>query len=128
MPSPFAAALTEADVAIDDEMAEMISIVPRARGDFAVIIDAERSVIDCVALVDFVDPSSADLSALDARAPYEELEAQVRRAALPVGAVIRKGDEVLLLDRAGTPRTKVGRVNGNDPERIYLTLAPIGGA
>ena len=125
MPSPFAAALTAADEHIDGQMAENISIVPMKNGDFSTHVDTERDEINPVALVDYVEQSSGDIAVLEARVPFEEVEAEVRRALLPDGAEIRKNDEVLLLDRPGSPRYKVGRVDKDDPERILFTLSKI---
>jgi hypothetical protein len=126
MPSPFMAALADADADIDAELAEQITIVPMRRGEFAEQVDNERPTIDCVALVNHIDPSAADIPHLEARAPYEEFEAQIRRIVLPVGFRIAKGDKVCMLDRPGSPWTRVGRFSGVDPERVTLTLQPIG--
>lgn len=125
MPSPFARALAKMDATLDAQMGEQITIVPMRNSDFARIVDNDRPTIDVVALVNFVDPSSADIARLDARVAYEEVEAEVRRALLPDGFVPRKSDEVVLLDRPGGPRYKIGRADTIDPERIYLTLSKI---
>lgn len=125
MPSPFEAALAKADLAIDAKMAEEISIIPMLRGDFAEAVDSERPVIDVVALVNYVDPSSADIDKLDGRIAYDEYEIEIRRALLPAGYKVRKNDIVQLLDRHGSPRTKVMRVNEIDPTRLVITLSPV---
>ena len=128
MVSPFASEVAIGEADLDDQLAENISITPirgGREGRYMSHVDTERPQIDCVALVDYTDPSSADIAKLDARIPYQELEAQIRRAVLPPGAKLRKGDIVQLLDRPGSPRTKIGRVDTDDPERLLVTLAPI---
>ncbi len=125
MPSPFSAALAAMEPQLDDHMGERIVITPMANGDFAAAGDETRPIIDVTALVDFVDPSSADLAKLDARVPYEELEAEIRRELLPAGAVIRKDDVVVLHERPSKDY-KVGRVDHSDPARLRVILCKIG--
>lgn len=125
MPSPFRRALAKADVVLDKKLGDQVRIVPMRKGDFASTVDDTRPVIEAVALVGYVDPHAADIAQLDARVPYEETEIEIRRALLPDGWKIRKGDEVYLLDEPGQPRHKVGRVNLNDPERVVVTLSRI---
>lgn len=128
MTSPFAAALAAADVVLDEQMGEAVQITPMRGGDFGRQTDAGRAVIDVVALVGHVDPSSADIATLESRVGYEEVEVEIRRAALPADVVFRKGDDVLLLDRPGAPRYKISRIDGNDPSRWVLSLAGRGAA
>jgi hypothetical protein len=122
-PSPFAAALAAMDADLDTHMGETISIVPVRVSDYGTAPDPERSTFDVVALVNYVDPSAADSGKMESRVAYEETEVGIRRALLPTGSKVRKNDEVLLLDRPGTPRLKVSRIDDVDPERLCLTLA-----
>lgn len=125
MASPFSAAIAKMDEKIDQTMGEQIIITPTIAGDYAAAVDATRPVIDVIGLVDFVDPSSADLAKLDARVAYEELEAEILRAVLPDGWSIRKGDVVRLPDRPSQDY-KVGRVDTSDPTRLRVNLCKIG--
>lgn len=125
MPSPFAAALAGMEEKLDQHMGEQIIITPMVGGDYAVTADATRPVIDVIGLVDFVDPSSADIAKLDARVAHEELEAEIRREVLPAGWEIRKGDSVQLPDRPSRDY-KVGRVDTSDPTRLRVNLSKIG--
>lgn len=127
MTSPFSAALSAMEARLDEHMGERIVITPQAGGDFGAAVDGTRPVIDVTALVNFVDPSSADIATLDARVPYEELEAEIRRDLLPVGAIIRKNDAVSLPERPVTAY-KVGRVDQADPGRLRVTLCKVGAA
>lgn len=131
MPSPFEAALAKADEAIDAVMAETVTIVPMLRGgasDYGVAVDNERPTIDVRALVNYVDPSMANIDKLEAAVTYNEIEVEILRANLEAGTKFRKGDVVQLIDRPGSPRTKINRVSNIDPTRIVLTLAPISDA
>lgn len=125
MPSPFAAALSEADRVIDGHLEEDVSIVPMTGGRYGDSVDNERPVIDVKALVDFTEPSAANIEKLEAMVAYEQWEVEIRRALLPEGYRIKKNDEVQLLDRPGAPKTRVMRRNEQDPERLCLTLSPI---
>lgn len=125
MPSPFSAALAAMEPRLDQHMGERIVITPMGKGDFSRGADTTRPVIDVTALVDFVDPSSADIARLDARVPYEELEAEIRREVLPLGAEIRKDDAVTLPERPGQ-HYKVGRVDKADPARLRVNLVKVG--
>ncbi len=125
MPSPFSAALAAMEPRLDQHMGERIVITPMGRGDFARAADTTRPVIDVTGLVDFVDPSSADIARLEARVPYEELEAEIRREVLPAGAEVRKDDAVTLTERPGQSY-KVGRVDKSDPSRLRINLVKIG--
>ena len=124
--SPFAAALAAADVVIDAQMGEDISIIPCVPGDFGAVPDSERPAFDVVGLVYETDPSAADAGSMMTRLPYEEWEIEVRREHL-AGRRVRKGDEVLLLDRPGSPRFVVSRIDDVDRSRIIMALTSIGG-
>lgn len=121
----FRRALAKSDRVLDVKMGEAVSIVPMRSGDFGDRVDPDRVTHDTVALVNWVDPSSADISRLESRVAYEETEIAIRRSLLPDGFKPRKGDYVILLDQPGSPRHKVNRVDANDPERLLITLAPI---
>ena len=126
MPSPFAEALSAMEKRLDTHMGERIGFSPMKNEDFDTAADPERVPFEVVGLADFVDPSSADIATLDARVPFEELEIEVRREVLPAGTVIRKNDQVELLERPGSPRYKVGRVDTSDPGRLRMALSKIG--
>lgn len=121
-PSPFASALADMDTALDAQMGEDVGFVPSVRGDFAATPDPDRPAFDVVALVHEVDPSSADTGGMLTRVRYDEFELEIDRRQL-VGRTIRKGDEVLLLERAGSPRYAVARVDDTDRGRLRVTLA-----
>jgi len=125
MASPFAAALSTMEGRLDQHMGERIVITPLVSGDFGRPADNTRPLIDVTGLVDFVDPSSADIGTLESRVPYEELEAEIRREVLPAGAEIKKDDAVTLPDRPGQ-RYKVGRVDKSDPARLRVNLVKVG--
>lgn len=126
MPSPFFEALTAADALLDAHVGETVSIVPMRNTDFARGVDPERDTVDVLALVDFTDPSSADISVVTPRYAHASWQIEVRRTSLPDGFRLRLNDEVLLLDRPGSPRTKVTQVDNQDPTRLCAEVAPIG--
>jgi hypothetical protein len=125
MPSPFSASLAAMETRLDDHIGERIVITPLANGDFGRAVDGSRPVIDVIGLADFIDPSSADIAKLNARVPYEELEAEIRRELLPAGWKVHKDDAVALPERPWT-EYKVGRVDHSDPARLRITLCKIG--
>ena len=125
MPSPFATALAQMDVDLDAHLGEEVSLIPMIAGDYDQSADPARQEVNVIALVNFVDPSSADISTLDARVRYEEVEIEVDRSLLPTdpGWILKKQDEVVLLERPSSPRYKIGRVDTIDPVRLYITLS-----
>lgn len=110
---------------LDAQMGERIVITPMAKGDFRRGVDNTRAAIDIIGLVGFVDPSSADIARLESRVAYEELEVEIRREVLPVGAEIRKEDAVTLPEREWRDY-KVGRVDKSDPGRLRINLVKVG--
>lgn len=127
MPSPFAAALAQAEVDLDLHMAEDVQIIPMRVGEFAKLPDPDRPAFDVAALVSIVDPSSINLPGGDLRMGYEEVKVEVRRVLLPAGFRFRKGDEMLLLEQGQVPRLIVNRVERLDANRLELVCGPITG-
>lgn len=127
MPNPFRRALAKADTALDTKMGDAVRFTPMLQSDFGTMADPDRDELELVALVNYVDPSTADISKLDARVAYEETEIEIRRETLPAGVEFRKGDQVTLLDHPDLPRFKINRKDTNDPSRIVLNLSRIKG-
>jgi len=122
MASPFAAALAQMDERLDEHMGEAIAVTPMRAGDFGTTADPDRPAFTVKALVDYVDPSAADVGKLQARLVYSETVVEIRRAVL-AGRRLRKNDEIVLVEQSGTPRLKISRVDDVDPERLFVTLA-----
>lgn len=122
MPGGWADALARLDEDLDAHLGETVQVTPMRPGDFAVTPDPDRPAFDVMAQVFEHDGSTADISKLGARVPYEEVEVAIRRALL-AGRTIRKNDEVLLVDRPGALRFRVMRVETIDRERVALTLS-----
>lgn len=125
MPSPFRQALIAAEPAFDVHMGDRVRFVPMLAGDFGATPDGTRAAFEVSALVNYQDPSAADIGKMNARVPYEETTVEVQRSLL-AGRVIRKDDQVILLDEEGEPTLKVSRIEGNDPTRRLFVLAKIG--
>lgn len=124
MPSPFAAALAQAEAAIDQHMGETVQITPMRPGEFARLPDAERPAFDVTALVVPDDPSGAAIPKLDARHVTEQWSIEVRRTLL-AGRRVMKGDEIVLLDQPGGPRVVVNHVERLDAERVLFVCGPV---
>lgn len=122
MPSSFAAAMARADVVFDQVMGDRVRITPMANTDFGERADDSRPAFEIVVLVNFLDPSAADVTTLKARIAYEETEIEIRREVL-AGRQLRKDDQVQLLDHPAAPRLKVSRIDTLDPTRLILTLS-----
>lgn len=117
MPSAFGAIMNRLDADLDAHLGENISLIPMKNGDFGRTPDPDRAVLDCVALVNEVDPSAADVGKMMVRVPYSEFELEVARSVL-AGAKFKKDDEALLLDRDGSPRCVIVRVDDADRGRV----------
>ncbi len=124
MPSPFSAAMARADAALDTYMGETVQVSPQKAGDFARQPDPNRPAFDVVALVVDGDPSGTNVPRLDARVVHEEWRIEIRRTLL-AGRRIAKGDEIILLDRPGSPRITVNMVERLDEHRLGLICGPI---
>lgn len=124
MPSRFAEAMAAADVALDAHMGEDVQVTPMRRGDFAAVPDPDRPAFDVTALVVDGDPSSTPIAKMDVRVVHEEWRVEVRRAVL-AGRKVRKGDEIVLLERPGSPRIVVTFVERLDRERLHLVCGPL---
>jgi|GEM_PF-4856143 len=124
MPSPFAAALVEAEAVLDQHLGESVTVIPMVASDFGRTVDGIRPAFDAVALVTVQDPSSANAEGMEVRVAYDEVTVEIRRALLPAYR-LAKNDEILLLERPGSPRVKVNRIERLDEERIVLVCGPV---
>ena len=124
MRSPYQRALAAADARFDQHMGEMVQITPMRQSDFGRSPDPQRPAFDCVALVEAGAPSTANIPTLDTRVVYEQWDVEVRRAVLGDRRV-RKGDEIILLDRPGSPRVMVNHVERLDEVRVKFVCGPI---
>ena len=123
MTSPFSAALAVMEQVLDNHVGETIQLVPCRHTDYAESLpDPNRATRDVMALVHEHDTSTVDISSLTARVPYEEIEVVIRRALLGT-LQLRKNDEVVLVDRPGSPRFRVMRIDRLDEQRIGLALS-----
>ena len=125
MTSPFAAALAQAETVLDAHLGECVSVIPMVSADFGRAPDNDRPAFDVTALVTVQDPSSANAAGLEVRVAYDEVEVEIRRVLVPIR--IAKNDELLLLDRPGSPRLKVNRIERLDEERLVLVCGPVAG-
>lgn len=126
MPSAFAAALAEAERALDVHLGESVSVVPMVSADFGRAPDNSRPAFDAVALVTVHDPSSANAGGIEVRVAYDEVEVEIRRSLLPAYR-LAKNDEIILRDRPGSPRLKVNRIEQLDEERVVLVCGTMVG-
>ena len=125
MVSPFAAALSEAELALDEHLGESVSVLPMRVSDFGRAPDPERPAFDVPALVTLQDPSSANAAGLEVRVAYDEVEVEIRRALVPIR--LAKNDEIALGERPDAPRLKVNRIERLDEERLVLVCGPVAG-
>lgn len=123
MPSHFATALAQMDQDIDPHLGEDVAIIPMRDSDFDTAPDPERPAFDVVALVNNVDPSTADIAKLSARLPYEEFEIEILRDLIPPGMKLRKNDQTILLERDGSPRFKISRIDDAERGRLAFTVS-----
>jgi len=124
MASPFAQALAAAEPAFDEHMGDQVQITPMRSGDFARLPDPDRPAFDVVALVSSDDQASTDVPKLAARVVMENWIVEVRRSQL-AGRLVRKGDEMILLDEQDSPRVVVNHVERLDRERMSFVCAPV---
>jgi len=116
-------ALDRLDSALDRQLGEAVSIVPMRLTDFGKNPDPERPAFDVTALVDWLDPASAQIPHTETRVVHEEVHVEVRRIEL-AGRRVAKNDEILLLDRPGSPRVAVNFVQTLDPGRVVFVCGP----
>ncbi|MCF6199264.1 MAG: hypothetical protein L3J67_07690 [Hyphomicrobiaceae bacterium] len=127
MVSPFAKAVADMNVHLDEHMGEMIRITPMVEGDFDVSPDPARPAFEVKALVVEVDPSNTPIPSLKMQVEYEEIAVEIRRALLPAGFSLRKGYEVELLEHPENMRFIITAPPERlDAERIVIKIGPSG--
>lgn len=118
--SRFLRELAKADVVLDDGLGELVTITPMIVGDYKITLDPARAAFTLVALVSESEPAAEDVQR--ARFEHEQFEIDIRWSLLPAGMVVKKGDQVTLMDeaRAHVPPLQVDRVPRLDAGRLVL--------
>lgn len=123
MPAAWQTAIDKLDRALDRQLGETVSIIPMRLADFGKNPDPARPAFDVTALVDFLEPASAQVQHTETRVVHEEVHVEVQRSEL-AGRRVAKNDEILLLDRPGSPRVVVNFVKTLDPGRGLFICGP----
>ena len=116
--------------AVDAVHGENVRIVPQTSNQHAgTSADVTRAVIELVAVLRTAAGQSAGLGMHNVRENTEMGTGgsmlHISRAILPLDADIRKGDEVIALDRPGAPRFVVARPDNRGLSRMQLQLTAL---
>ncbi len=125
MASGWGRALAMMDADLDAELGETVQVVPTIVSDYdGTRPDPDRPTFDVIALVHENEAHAIAPPGLRTEVQSVEFVLEIRRVVMP-DVRLKKGDEVVLLDRPDAPRLVISRIDRWDESRIVMPLALI---